>query len=86
MSAESRKKPASSLKTLSFEESLARLESLIQSMEEGDVPLEKLVLAYEQGSQLLKNCENHLKSAELKISQIKEDGQKPEPFNWENEA
>jgi len=56
---------------LSFETALARLESIVESMESGDVPLAELLAKFEDGSKLLKVCEVRLKDAELRIEQLK---------------
>jgi exodeoxyribonuclease VII small subunit len=56
---------------LSFEDALTKLESIVESMESGDVPLADLLARFEQGTKLLKVCENRLKDAELKIEQLK---------------
>jgi exodeoxyribonuclease VII small subunit len=56
---------------LSFEDALARLEQIVESMESGDVPLAELLARFEQGTKLLKVCEARLKEAELKIEQLK---------------
>jgi exodeoxyribonuclease VII small subunit len=57
--------------TPSFEDALARLESIVESMESGDVPLAELLAKFEEGNTLLKTCEARLKEAELKIEQLK---------------
>ncbi len=56
---------------LSFEDALARLEAIVESMESGDVPLADLLARFEQGTKLLKVCETRLKEAELRIEQLK---------------
>ncbi len=56
---------------LSFEAALAKLESIVDSMESGEVPLAELLAKYEEGSKLLKVCEGRLKEAELKIEKLK---------------
>src|SRR4051812_11786787 len=56
---------------LSFEEALGQLETIVESMESGEVPLAELLAKFEQGSNLLKVCEGRLKDAELKIEQLK---------------
>lgn len=53
-----------------FELSIERLESLIQAMESGDIPLADLVAKFEEGSKLLKQCQEQLKDAELKIEKL----------------
>lgn len=55
----------------SFEDALARLESIVESMESGEVPLAELLAKFEEGNALLKTCETRLKDAELKIEQLK---------------
>lgn len=56
---------------LTFEAAIGRLESIVESMEAGDVPLADLLLKFEEGSKLLKVCESRLRDAELKIEQLK---------------
>lgn len=56
---------------LSFETALGQLESIVESMESGEVPLAELLAKFETGTQLLKVCETRLKEAELKIEQLK---------------
>ena len=55
----------------SFEAALSRLESIVDSMEQGEVPLAELLSSYEEGTKLLKVCEARLKDAELKIEKLK---------------
>jgi exodeoxyribonuclease VII small subunit len=55
----------------SFEDALNKLETIVESMESGEVPLAELLAKFEQGSKLLKVCEARLKEAELKIEQLK---------------
>lgn len=56
---------------LTFEAALARLEAIVDSMEQGEVPLAELLGKYEEGTKLLKICEARLKDAELKIEKLK---------------
>ncbi|MEI6861344.1 MAG: exodeoxyribonuclease VII small subunit [Verrucomicrobiota bacterium] len=56
----------------SFEDALAKLEAIVESMESGDVPLAALLAKFEEGTALLKICEARLKDAELKIEQLKQ--------------
>jgi exodeoxyribonuclease VII small subunit len=56
---------------LSFESALEKLETIVEAMESGDVPLADLLAKFEEGSRLLKVCESRLKDAELKIEQLK---------------
>ena len=56
----------------SFEETMKRLENLVESMESGSAPLAELVDRYEEGSKLLKDCRKRLEIAELKIKEVRE--------------
>ena len=58
---------------LSFEAALSRLESIVESMESGEVPLAELLAKFEEGNKLLRHCESRLKDAELKIEQLKKE-------------
>ncbi len=57
---------------LSFEDALAKLETIVETMESGDVPLADLLAKFEEGTKLLKQCESRLQQAELKIEQLKQ--------------
>ena len=58
---------------LPFEAALAKLETIVESMESGEVPLADLLAKFEEGNKLLKQCESRLKEAELKIEQLKKE-------------
>lgn len=71
--------------SLKFEEALEKLESIVNSMEDGDVMLEELVAKFEEGDSLLKYCNKQLKEAELKIEKLKENTE--DQFeNFENQG
>lgn len=73
---------SSKKKEPTFEEALASLETLVASMESGEVPLATLVEKFEEGSKLVKTCEERLKQAELKIEKLRQDNAEAvlEPF------
>lgn len=50
-----------------FEESLERLEALVQEMESGNLPLEEILKKYEEGNRLIKLCAAKLNEAEQRI-------------------
>jgi len=56
---------------LTFETALSKLETIVESMESGQVPLAELLAKFEEGNKLLKICEARLKDAEMKIEQLK---------------
>lgn len=57
---------------LSFEEAYKQLTEIVKKMESGELPLADSVAAYETGIKLKAYCEQLLKEAELKISNIME--------------
>jgi exodeoxyribonuclease VII small subunit len=70
-----------------FEEALKKLESIVEAMESGDLPLEALLSRYEEGTRLAQICQAKLAEADLKIQQLeKSAGEiKLKPFE-DNEA
>ena len=64
------KNPAAPKDSLPFEDALHRLESIVEAMESGDLPLETLLERYEEGSRLVKICQAKLEEAELKIQKL----------------
>ena len=50
-----------------FESALAELDELVEKMENGQLPLEESLSAYQRGTELLKFCDSVLKEAEQKI-------------------
>lgn len=62
-----------------FESSIGRLEKLVEEMEGEDLPLERLIVNYEEGIKLVKACQQKLAEAEKKIEIIqKQAGAEPE--------
>ena len=55
---------------LSFEQAIKELEDVVAKLENGQVPLEDSIKLYEMGNDLKKHCEQKLKEAEEKVSQI----------------
>lgn len=58
------------LTDLSFEQALQELESLVRRLEEGRLPLEEAIAAYERGANLKSHCQAKLQAAKLKVDQI----------------
>lgn len=54
-------------KAMSFEEQMALLEEIVKTMESGEVPLEKMMELFEQGTALVRSCSEILKNAEQKV-------------------
>ena len=62
-----------------YEAALAELESLVASMEGGQLPLEGLLEGYRRGTELLQYCRARLEAVEQQVK-VLEDGQlKPWP-------
>ena len=53
-----------------FETAIGRLEGLVEEMERDDLPLERLIVNYEEGIRLVKTCQQTLTEAEKKIEII----------------
>ena len=58
------------IETMTFEQALAELESVVAQLEGGQVPLEQSIALYERGEALKKHCERKLGDAELKVERI----------------
>jgi len=67
-----------------FEVSLKELESVVKSLESGDIGLDEMLALYEKGIKLTKTCTKLIDSAEQKINilvQSRENGElEAEPF------
>ncbi len=71
-----------------FEKSLERLEKIVREMEDGELPLEKMMQHFEEGTRLMRFCSEKLNEVERKIEiLLKQDGAaqlapfQPEPEN-----
>jgi len=58
----------------SYEAALRELESLVASMEGGQLPLEGLLASYRRGTELLQYCRSRLEAVEQQVK-VLEDGQ-----------
>jgi exodeoxyribonuclease VII small subunit len=65
---------------MTFEESMQNLEAIVKQLEEGKLPLEEAIQAFEKGMSYKRNCEEKLKMAQLKIEQIISAEADPKPF------
>ena len=61
------------LNDISFEEAMKKLEELINAMENNDLPLDKMIDSYEQGSALAKLCRSKLAKLEQRIEILSRD-------------
>ena len=56
--------------SMSFEEALAELQSLVKSLEKGDSKLDEAINSYQRGVDLKRHCEAKLREAQLKVERI----------------
>lgn len=56
--------------SMTFEQSLKRLEEIVKRMESGDVALEEALSLFEEGTALAGSCNKLLDRAELKVLQM----------------
>lgn len=65
----------SKLETLSYEELLERIEALIDCMEDGNLPLEQSLNAFEEGTRLIRAARKRLDSYQKKIDETLNGGE-----------
>lgn len=54
-------------KPLNLEKALKDLETIVEDLESGDLPLDKAMKKFEDGIKLTRNCQAALKDAEQKV-------------------
>ena len=71
------KKPASGATEaeMPFEEAVKKLESIVESIESGDLPLETLLQLFEDGTRLVKLCQTRLDQAEIQIQKLEKNSE-----------
>jgi len=57
-------------KNFQFEDSLSKLEKLVEEMEDGEFSLEDSLKAFEEGIKLTRECQQALKQAEQKVQML----------------
>ena len=78
------KKPASEPSPVAdFEQSLLALESLVGTMETGDMSLEESLAAYERGVGLYRQCQLALEQAELRVRQLSDPAKPDDATDFE---
>ncbi|NYN44999.1 exodeoxyribonuclease VII small subunit, partial [Salmonella enterica subsp. enterica serovar Typhimurium] len=56
-----------------FEMKMTRLETIVKSLDEEEVSLEKSLELYQEGIKLSQECDSILKNAELKVEELNKD-------------
>ena len=59
-----------SQQSVEFEKAISRLEEIVKQMEQGNLPLEKALQLFEEGTSLVKTCAQKLDEAELKVVKL----------------
>ncbi len=65
---------ADNVKDMSFEQALARLETIVRMLESGTAALDESLAVFEEGIALVKMCNEKLEGAEQKIRLLTENG------------
>jgi exodeoxyribonuclease VII small subunit len=63
---------------LSFEQAIKELTSIVQRIEQGEIPLENSLQQYERGMALIQHCRTILQKAEKRIEKISELNEEPQ--------
>ena len=74
---------------INFEDALARLEQIVDTLEAGNLPLEDSLKAFEEGVGLARRCARYLDEAEKRIELLTKDEAgllKTQPFEWDKDA
>ena len=61
-----------------FEQDLARLEEIIEKLEEGEENLDESLKLFEEGQQVLARCRKVLEKAQVRVKKLLEDGSSEE--------
>jgi len=60
---------------MKFEESLKQLEGLVSKMESGQLNLDEMIKAYEDGRKLVADCQKDLESIRMRIEKVTKEGE-----------
>jgi exodeoxyribonuclease VII small subunit len=63
------------IEELSFEQAYGELEEIVTRLESGELTLEDSVNLFERGRRLSERCQTILDQAELRITQLTDDGE-----------
>ena len=56
--------------TKKYEELIGELKEIVRKMEDSNTSLDEMITLYEQGMVLVKQCEDRLAEAEVKITEL----------------
>lgn len=63
--------PAPKVETMTFEAAMGELETIVDKLEKGNVPLEQSIAYYERGEALKEHCNMLLKNAEMRVEKVR---------------
>jgi exodeoxyribonuclease VII small subunit len=75
--------------TLPFEQSLQRLQQIVERLQRDDVPLDEAIALFKEGTDLTTRCDQLLSAAELRVQQLTSavherfTSYQPDPFDEE---
>ena len=72
---------------MSFEESLAELENIVEKLENGQLSLDESLLLFDTGIKLVRECDTKLRSVQQQVEKLIEENNclKSEPFELHDE-
>ena len=60
---------------MKFEDNIKKLEGLVAKMESGEMGLDDMIKAFEEGRKLVTECQKDLESIRQRIEKVTKDGQ-----------
>lgn len=63
------------MEKVTYEQAILRLEEIVSSLENNEIPLEDSIALFQEGVTLCQYCDHKLKNIQEKVAQIYEDGQ-----------
>ena len=80
------RKAEKDVKPVDFETAMRDLEDIVERLEQGDLPLEESLAAFERGVLLTRSCQTALKEAEQKVEILVKKAGEPtvEPFDTDS--
>lgn len=72
---------------MSFEESLAELENIVEKLENGQLSLDESLILFDTGIKLVKECDTKLRNAQQQVEKLIEENNclKSEPLELHDE-
>jgi exodeoxyribonuclease VII small subunit len=78
-------RPAKETPKLDFETAMRELEDLVERLEQGELPLEESLAAFERGVMLTRCCQTALKDAEQKVEILLKKAGEPAVVDFESD-